>query len=347
MAQPSTISSHTETQRIVLNCLHRLQQLLEKRQRGSFRRALIAAGLTEQELQVSPPTLARFDQVLFHARGAQPGITLELFSALSLMDLGLVGYAAASADTVGDALRLVNNYHALTSDRFRPVMEVDTERAHIVPVANPSFAGEWMDIAEDHLAGTWNLLRQLLGTGASPEQIQVSLAYAPPSYQSLYDSMFGTEVNFDAERTELAFPSTWLSLPVASANPEIAELSSAVCERLLGPVTRPTDTRAAVRTLLLTRQGRTMPGVVSAAHALNLSTEQFRKRLLRQGSNYKSLVLEARMVLAKNYLEATSLSIQEIAYLLDYSHPGAFSRAFKNYYGIAPVSCRESALDSE
>jgi AraC-like DNA-binding protein len=340
MAQSSTFSSHTETQRIVLNCLRRLQHLLEKRQRGSFRRALIAAGLTEAELQPSPPTLASLDQVLFHARQAQPGITLELFSALSLMDLGLVGYAAASADTVGDALRLVNNYHALTSDRFRPVMEVDAETAHIVPVANPSFASEWMDIAEHHLARTWNLLRQLLGSGASPQQIQISLAYAPPSYQILYDSIFGTEVNFDAERTELAFPSPWLSLPVASANPEIAELTSAVCERLLGPATRPTDTRAAVRTLLLTRQGRTMPGVASAAKALNLSTEQFRKRLLRQGSSYKSLVLEARMVLAKNYLEATGLSIQEIAYLLDYSHPGAFSRAFKKYYGSAPVTCR-------
>ncbi len=129
------------------------------------------------------------------------------------------------------------------------------------------------------------------------------------------------------------------------ANPEIAELYSVVCERLLGPATRATDTVASVRTLLLTRQGRTMPRVESAAKTLNLSTEQLRKRLWRQGSSYKALVLEARMVLGKNYLEATSFSIQEIAYLLDYSHPGAFSRAFKNYYGVSPLSCRESALD--
>jgi AraC-like DNA-binding protein len=163
----------------------------------------------------------------------------------------------------------------------------------------------------------------------------------------LYASVFGADVQFHAERTELVFPGEWLALPVASANPEFAELSSAVCERLLGPVTRHSDTRAAVRSLLLTRQGRRMPGVDAAAKALNLSTEQFRKRLWRQGSSYKSLVLEARMLLAKNYLEATNLSIQEIAYLLGYSHPGAFSRAFRNYYEIAPVRCRELALDDE
>lgn len=78
----------------------------------------------------------------------------------------------------------------------------------------------------------------------------------------------------------------------------------------------------------LYRQGRTMPRVGTAAQALNLSSEQFRKRLWRQ------LVLEARMVLGKNYLEATQFSSQEIAYLLDYAHPGAFTRAFKGYYSL-------------
>jgi AraC-like DNA-binding protein len=147
-------------------------------------------------------------------------------------------------------------------------------------------------------------------------------------------------VEFDADRTELVFPSDWLQRPLALANPDIRELYSTVCARLLGPTTRESDTEAAVRTLLMSRPGRSMPGLGAAARALNLSVEQLRKRLWRQGTNYKALVLEARMVLANNYLQATSLSIQEIAYLLDYSHPGTFSRAFKNYYGVAPAKYR-------
>jgi len=304
----------------VQNYLHKIEQLLKPDHPHLFIHALNTFGLSEK----SQLSQSKLDLVLRYIKQQEPSITLALFSSLSLMDLGLVGYAAANADTVGDALRIMNNYHIMTSDRYRTVLEVDNDMAHIFPVANPAFDEELIDIAEDHLAGSWNLLRQLMDSRVNVSQIQVSLAYAPPPYQSLYQGIFASKVDFNAAKTELTFPSKWLTLPVTSANAEVARLSTTVCERLLGPASNSSDTKAAVRTLLLSRQGRSIPSVASAAKLLNLATEQFRKRLWRQGSSYKSLVLEARMKLGKNYLEATNLSIQEIAYLLDNSQPGAF-----------------------
>ena len=46
------------------------------------------------------------------------------------------------------------------------------------------------------------------------------------------------------------------------------------------------------------------------------------------------------MALAKHYLEETDLAIQEIAYLLDYSQPAPFSRAFKIHFGVSPDHSR-------
>ena len=342
MRHMTTASRAAEVQKIVHNCLKRLAVLLGEGQGQLFRKSLAAAGISQEVLETGAGlSLAKLDQVLVYLREDLPGITLQLFSALSLMDLGLVGYAAASADTVGYALKIMNTYHELTSDRYRPVMEVGGEMTHIIPVADSSFTSDFRDVAEDHLAGSWNLLRQLLGPQAVAESIDVRLAYSPPTYQALYDQVFGVKARFNEARTELIFPSAWLDLPVVTANPEIAELSSSVCERLLGPASRETDTVSSIRTLLLSRPGRTMLGVEAAARALNLSSEQLRKRLWRQGSSYKSLVLEVRMMLGKNYLAGTNLSVQEIAYLLGYSHPGAFSRAFKKHYGTAPLCARE------
>ena len=68
-----------------------------------------------------------------------------------------------------------------------------------------------------------------------------------------------------------------------------------------------------------------------AANVMSMSTAQLRKRLYRAGTSYKSIVLEVRMGLGRHYLESTHLSVQEIAYLLDYSQPGPFSRAFKKF----------------
>lgn len=343
MGHPQAWSRDTETQQIIRNCLQRLEQLVGESRASLFHKALYASGVTRDALRTGNMlSLTRLDQVLFRLRNDVPGITLELFSTLSLLDLGLVGYAAASAGTVGQALNIVNRYHGLTSDRFRPRMEVEDATARTLPVIEPPFASEFRDIAEDHLGGSWNLIRQLLGPAANPAQIEVRFAYSPPSYGSLYERVFCGRARFDEESTELVFPSAWLDLPVATTNPEIANLSAIVCERLLGPASRQTDTAAAVRSLLFSRPGRISPGVDTAARALGLSSDQLRKRLWRQGTSYKSLVLETRMMLGKNYLEATHLSVQEVAYLLDYSQPGAFSRAFKKYFGVAPMACRES-----
>ena len=79
------------------------------------------------------------------------------------------------------------------------------------------------------------------------------------------------------------------------------------------------------------------------AEALRLSPVQMRRRLRHADSNYKKVALEMRMTLAWNYLQTTSLQVQEIAYLLDYAEPCAFSRAFKLYFGISATACREAS----
>jgi AraC-like DNA-binding protein len=100
------------------------------------------------------------------------------------------------------------------------------------------------------------------------------------------------------------------------------------------------DTPRAVRRLLLSRPGKRMLRLEEAADELLMSTAQLRKRLYRAETSYKNIVLETRMGLARHYLESTPLSVQEIAYLLDYAQPGPFSRAFKKYYGFPPRNAR-------
>ncbi len=347
MSLQAVSSAAAETHRIVTNCLGQLEKLLDRQGRQTYERVLGRAGLGREAIRAQALSLAQFDEVLTHARAVQPGVTLELFSTLSLSDLGLVGYAATSADTVGDALQLMNRYHALTSDRYLPLMETVDGIAYIRAAVNVGFFHQLTDIAEDHLAGSWNVLRQLLGERASANNISVKLAYAQPDYHNLYQGAFGPNVTFGTDTTELCFPAAWLALPIASSDKEVAHLSAVVCERLLGPAAGQTTCADTVRALLLSRRGRAMPDLANAAKALNLSIDQFRKRLWREGCSYKALVLETRMVLAKNYLISTNLGIQEIAYLLDYGNPSAFSRTFKNVYGMAPLFMRKSAQNQK
>ena len=124
----------------------------------------------------------------------------------------------------------------------------------------------------------------------------------------------------------------------------VEEVHAAICARVLGPDYMSVDAVKQVRRLLLSRPGPKMYGLEGAAEQLHMSSAQLRKRLYRAGTCFKTLVLETRMELAKHYLLDTYLSIREIAYLLDYSQPAPFFRAFKQYFEVSPKKFRQLYL---
>lgn len=181
----------------------------------------------------------------------------------------------------------------------------------------------------------------LIGEDLDPSRANVFFDFPPPSYESTFYEVFSCTVTFNADRNELVFPAAWLDLPIKSGNQTMADVCTAMCDRLIGAGFANRDTPQMVRRLLLSRPGRRMYRLNEAAEELNLSTTQLRKRLYRAGTTYKKLVLETRMALAQHYLQDTTLSIQEVAYLLDYSQAAPFSRAFKARFGIPPEASRQ------
>jgi len=259
-----------------------------------------------------------------------------------LLDLGLMGYAALSSGTVGNAIKIMFRYQELTSDRYSEKVVMEDDYLCIRPIPRLQHLARLRSIAEDCLGGNWRAFELLLGPEADLRGAYAHFAFSEPQYSNAYHDVFKPcLVKFDAERTELRIPQRWLALPVASANAVMLGVTSAVCERMLGPGRNiRMDTPRAVRRLLLSRPGKRMLRLEEAADELLMSTAQLRKRLYRAQTSYKNIVLETRMGLARHYLEFTPLSVQEIAYLLDYAQPGPFSRAFKKYYGFPPRNAR-------
>jgi AraC-like DNA-binding protein len=54
------------------------------------------------------------------------------------------------------------------------------------------------------------------------------------------------------------------------------------------------------------------------------------------------LLQDTRLQLARKYLGQRSRSVVETSYLLGFSEPSTFSRAFKRWTGMAPAEYRES-----
>ena len=334
-----------EESRIVANWLRRIQEVLREDHPHLFLLAIERAGLTCADLKSSEHlSQSHLDVVSEFVRHHVPDVTLRMMKSSDLLDLGLMGYATLSCETVGKAVEVLLRYQEITSDRFLEATETRDGYLWISPVPRWQHIAELISISEDCLGGNWRAIEVLLGPDADLRGASAHFAFSEPEYSDSYRDVFKPcEVKFDAEKTELKVPQEWLDLPVTSANIVMSGVTAAICERMLGPGrSSRMDTPRAVRRLLLSRPGKRMLRLEEAADELLMSTAQLRKRLYRAQTSYKNIVLEIRMGLARHYLESTPLSIQEIAFLLDYAQPGPFSRAFKKYYGFPPRNVRIS-----
>lgn len=299
---------------------------------------LPGAGL-EDEFGV---THAHLRAVTRYVRTFVPDITLRVFSQAELLDLGVLGYALASAVTLEEAIEMSIRHHDLTSDSFQAACVFSGDWVCVRPVLKPGCDDDLIAISEDYVMGTWRLLHLLLGPNIDPLRAEANFAYGAPDHADSYERHFDCRVFFGAAQTELRFPRPWLRRRVVTGNRAITAICRDACKHL---VSRGNDGFGnvfpdTVRRLLLSRSGGRILRLDAAADELDMSPAQLRKRLYRAGTSYKELVLSVRMELARNYLGATNLPLQEIADRLDYSQPAPFSRAFKKKHGLSPQQWR-------
>jgi len=91
---------------------------------------------------------------------------------------------------------------------------------------------------------------------------------------------------------------------------------------------------------LLHNQGE-FPSLDKVAAQLAMTPRTLRRRLDERNTNFRQITDDVRYQLARQYLQTTTLSIQEIAYLLGYADPSNFGRAFRKWAGTGPSDFRQ------
>jgi AraC-like DNA-binding protein len=83
------------------------------------------------------------------------------------------------------------------------------------------------------------------------------------------------------------------------------------------------------------------------ASDLNLSLRSFQRKLSEAETNYAELLSNVRHDLACHYLKAQQYQIIKISYLLGYSDPSNFARAFKRWHGQSPIEFRQGTMRTQ
>ena len=94
------------------------------------------------------------------------------------------------------------------------------------------------------------------------------------------------------------------------------------------------------RRVIMSRIPQGETEIQSVARVLATSARSLQRRLSAAGTSYQELLDSTRCEAATRYFQDRRISIGEVAYLLGYSEPPAFHRAFKRWNGITPQEFR-------
>src|SRR5690606_11773933 len=139
------------------------------------------------------------------------------------------------------------------------------------------------------------------------------------------------------------FPRALLDAPIRLASPETALLCEQQCHILADQQDNEGEVVRAVRRVVVSQPGRlpAMEGVAARRHVSALSQS---RRLHGSGTTVSEIVENLRMHLARRYLGTTRIPVKSIAFLLGYTEPSNFHRAFKRALGITPETFRRAAV---
>jgi AraC-like DNA-binding protein len=263
-------------------------------------------------------------------------IGLRACARMGLPALGLLGYLVAHSESVERGLEALQEFLCVHDQGATPYVSREGDSAVLgYEILTPGIPGA-DQVSFGALAIAANILRGLCG---SEFRLQgVTFAYRPPPDVSMFQSIFGAPVRFNAGRTALVFEARWLAVPVKGAEVFIRDiLMEKIHQQTADASWSATDgLRRVVRALV---SGGKF-AVDDLAAALRLNRRTLFRRLRDHGTSFRDLLDDARFNAAKHLLTTSAIPISEIAARLGYSDTATFTRAFGRWAGTAPAEWR-------
>ena len=261
----------------------------------------------------------------------------ELLQPAALHGLGLAWLAS---DTLRDGLARLTRFSRLISTAATVQFEETDNSVNLTllpPADFENFAYEAVD------AGMAFFLRMCRITGG-PEisPVHVALMRPRPACADRFTVFFNAPIEYGADTNLLSFNRDRVSINLPYANPELARINDQSVVDYLARFDRDSITMR-VRATIIERLPDGTPSQGNIAETLHVSMRSLQRKLNRENTNFKELLEGTRHELALQYIREQHRSIGEITYLLGFSEPSNFSRAFKRWTGMSPAEYRESA----
>lgn len=315
-------------------------------ERGADRAVLMAsAGVLEADIEDADRRLP-FGTYMALMRSAQdmcddPALALHFGEAVDLAELSIVGLIMNASATMADALAQMQRLGRLTLEteglsdgpRFQTSMR-DGQLWMVDTRTNPNAFPELTEGAFARLVcGPRRFLPQ-------PHVLAVQVTHPAPAYRAEYDRIFQCPVTFSSDWNAMRLDPQIATWPVALQPRYVFDVLTQRADGLLQALEDQKTLSGRVEAVLLPLLHTGEASADGVARALGFSRQTLFRKLKSEDASYEQVLDALRHRMALRYLSGGRVSVNETAYLVGFSEPAAFSRAFKRWTGKSPREVR-------
>lgn len=240
-----------------------------------------------------------------------------------------------ASSTLFEALERYVRFTPLVSDGIELKLEEHGDFIDLLVINHtPERACEGIDACLSTLLG---ICRRISSSTLNP--VNVDMARPPTDAPEKFTAFFNCPVAFNAPTTAMRFQARDLHQKLPNANEYLARHNDSMSVSYLAEQNKERwATKVYLAILKLLPAGN--PTENQVAELLDVAEENLRRYLRKEETSYRQILKDTREQLAIHYLNQKQLPLTEITYLLGFSDPSNFSRAFKQWTGCTPGEYR-------
>jgi AraC-like DNA-binding protein len=288
---------------------------------------LPAMCLSDPDLKIDTNAVVRLLEMAAR-EAAEPAFGLRMGESRRLSNLGPLGLLLRDEPTLRHALDAIVRHIRVHNEALVIRLEIEDQLVLIREEFTVEPSESKRQATELAMAVIFRTLSVFIGLSWRPRL--VCFTHSAPSKRSTHHRVFGEQVQFDHEFNALVCSLSDLDQPNPSADPVMARYAQElVTSKSVGAPSYTHQVQELI--LLLLPLGQCTADVV--AQHMGCDRRTISRRLAAESCSFHVLVDEHRRQIVQQCLQEKSRPLSQVASLLGFSAPSAFSRWYRDQFG--------------
>jgi len=299
---------------------------------------LSSEALTSNETRLPFQSVRRLWEVAAVAAGDR-SFGVHVAETLPTGAYDVFDYVMSAASTAKEGFSRLTRYIRLIHDHSNLRLAVEPGHARIVrrvSLPSPQY---------DEFSLSLLLIRSRQATGSEWKPEFVTFQHEGPDHDGQLTRLFGCPVLFGRREAEIRLEPSVLELRHKRADSRLMDVLCRYADSLVATLPAEGSLLARVSSTIAQQMARELPSLAAVALAVRVPDRTLQRQLAAEGTSYSAIADDVRRNLALKYLGDAGISVAEIAYLLHFTDPTAFHRAFKRWTGESPSRYRRRLFD--